>query len=97
VLRDQGIDGRHPGDVDDRDLRARCDNLLQQALHDGLRPGAVERPDQRQGEGALRSGQIKEAELADQSRRFLSELGKGAGAGRLKESPLAIPERSRSE
>jgi rsbT co-antagonist protein RsbR len=34
-------------------------------------------------EGALRSGQIKEAELSDQSRRFLSELGKSAGAGRL--------------
>jgi len=34
-------------------------------------------------EGALRSGQIKEAELADQSRRFLSELGKGTAAGRL--------------
>ena len=34
-------------------------------------------------EGALRSGQIKETELADQSRRFLSELGKGAAAGRL--------------
>jgi rsbT co-antagonist protein RsbR len=34
-------------------------------------------------EGALRSGQIKETELTDQSRRFLSELGKGAAAGRL--------------
>src|SRR5271156_5928491 len=34
-------------------------------------------------DGALRTGQIKEAELADQSRRFLSELGKGAAAGRL--------------
>jgi rsbT co-antagonist protein RsbR len=33
-------------------------------------------------EGALRSGQIKEVELADQSRRFLSELSKGAAAGR---------------
>jgi hypothetical protein len=40
-------------------------------------------------EGALRSGQIKEAELADQSRRFLSELGKGAGAGRLDDTLVA--------
>jgi rsbT co-antagonist protein RsbR len=41
-------------------------------------------------EGALRSGQIKEAELADQSRRFLSELSKGAAAGRLDD--IAGPE-----
>jgi rsbT co-antagonist protein RsbR len=41
-------------------------------------------------EGALRSGQIKEGELADQSRRFLSELGKSTVAGRLDD--IAGPE-----
>ena len=53
VLRHQGIDRRHPGDVDDRDLGARGDDLLQQALHDGLGASAVERPDQRQRQNAI--------------------------------------------
>jgi rsbT co-antagonist protein RsbR len=39
--------------------------------------------DNQKREGVLRTGQIKEAELADQSRRFLDELRKGAAAGRL--------------
>lgn len=41
-------------------------------------------------EGALRGGQIKEAELALQSRRFLDELCNSAAAGRIED--VAAPE-----
>src|SRR5262249_42169173 len=53
VLGDQRVDGGHPGDVDDRDARAGLDDLLEQALHDDLRPRAVERTDQRKPEDAV--------------------------------------------
>jgi rsbT co-antagonist protein RsbR len=41
-------------------------------------------------EGALRTGQIKEAELVDQSRHFLGELRNGTAAGRLED--ITAPE-----
>src|SRR5262245_60349515 len=53
VLRDERVDGGHAGDVDDRDPRAGGDDLLEEALHHDLRPGAVERADQREREDAL--------------------------------------------
>ena len=46
MLGDQGIDCWNAG-VDDRNACARLDDLLQQVLHDHLRPRAVERPDER--------------------------------------------------
>ncbi len=48
MLRDQRVDRRHAGDVDDRDGRAGADDGLQQALHHHLRAGAIERADERQ-------------------------------------------------
>ena len=53
MLRHQRVDGRHAGDVDDRDAGAGVDDLLEQALHHDLRPRAVERADQRQREDAV--------------------------------------------
>ena len=53
MLRDERIDGRHAGDVDDRDFRARLDDPLEQALHHDLRARAVERADERQREDAI--------------------------------------------
>ena len=53
VLGHQRIDGRHPGDVDNRDLGARSHDLFQQALHDDLCALAVERADQRQRQNAF--------------------------------------------
>jgi hypothetical protein len=53
---DQRIDGRHTGDVDDRDLCTGRDDRLQQIFHHDLRAMAVERADQRHGENALPQG-----------------------------------------
>ena len=53
MLRDEGVHRRHAGDVEDRDLGARLDDLLQQRLHDDLRPRGVEGADHRQGEDAV--------------------------------------------
>src|SRR5271155_322336 len=53
VLRHQCVDRWHPGNVDDRDLGARGDDLFEQVFHDGLGARAVERADQRQGKDAL--------------------------------------------
>src|SRR5215471_9605335 len=53
VLRHQRVHRRHSGDVNDGYACAGLDDLLQQALHHHLRPRAVERADQRQGENAL--------------------------------------------
>src|SRR5262249_29205683 len=53
MLGHQGVDGRHAGDVDDRDARAGVDDLLEQGLHHDLRPCAVERADERQGEDTV--------------------------------------------
>ena len=50
VLGDQRVDGGHAGDVDDRDRRAGLDDPLEEALHDHLGAGAVERADERQRE-----------------------------------------------
>src|SRR5262245_11789844 len=50
MLGHQGVDRRHPGDVDHRDGRTGVDDLLQQRLHHDLRPRAVERADEREGE-----------------------------------------------
>ncbi len=50
VLGDQGVDGRHAGDVDDGDGRTGVDDALQQRFHHHLGAGAVERADDRQGE-----------------------------------------------
>ena len=63
VLRHQRIDGRHAGDVDDRDLGAGLDDLLEQALHHDLRARAVERADQRQSQDAV-------PQLDDRRREF---------------------------
>ncbi len=65
-------------------IPALIDNNYQQLLDDWL---ACQKR-----EGALRSGQIKEAELADQSRRFLFELSKSVAVGRLDD--IAGPEYS---
>ena len=53
MLRDQRIDRRHAGDVDDGDLGTGSDDALQQAFHDDLGPRAVERADQRQRQDAV--------------------------------------------
>ncbi len=53
MLRHQRVDGRHAGDVDDRDLRARGDDRLQEIFHYDLRAIAIERPDQRQRENLV--------------------------------------------
>jgi hypothetical protein len=36
MLRDQSIDGWNAGDIDDGDLSARFDNVIEQVFHDGL-------------------------------------------------------------
>ena len=53
VLRDQRVDGRHAGDVEDGDRRAGLDDALQQVLHHDLRARAVERADERQRQDAV--------------------------------------------
>jgi hypothetical protein len=53
VLRDERVDGRHAGDVDDGDFGAGIDQPLQQRLHHDLRAGAVERADHRQRNHAV--------------------------------------------
>ncbi len=53
VLRDQRVDRRHAGNVDDGDLRFRADDPLQQIFHHDLGARAVQRADQRQRENAL--------------------------------------------
>src|SRR5690606_38278441 len=45
VLRGEGVDRGHAGDVDDGDVGVGLDDPLEQALHDGLGPGRVERAD----------------------------------------------------
>jgi len=53
VLRNQRVHRRHPGDVEDCDVRSGVDDSLQQRLHHDLRAGAIERSDHRQREHAL--------------------------------------------
>src|SRR5665213_349231 len=53
MLRRQGIDRRHAGNVDDGDLGAFGDDRLEQIFHHDLGPLAVERTDDRQGEDAF--------------------------------------------
>ncbi|MNO90507.1 hypothetical protein D3C76_820290 [compost metagenome] len=53
MLGHQGVDGRHAGNVDDRDLRTGVDDALQQRFHDGLAALGVQRADQRQGQHAV--------------------------------------------
>ena len=48
MLGDQCVDGRDTGNVDNDDLRTGSDHRFQKALHDDLRPGAVQGADQRQ-------------------------------------------------
>ena len=53
MLRNERIDRRHAGDVDDRELGTRRDDLRQQGLHNNLRPCAVERADEWQREDRI--------------------------------------------
>src|SRR6187551_2671655 len=53
MLRDQGINGRHPGDIDNGDLRTCFDYPLQQRFHDDLRARAVECADHWQRKHAV--------------------------------------------
>ena len=53
VLRDQRVDRRHAGDVEDGDLRAGLDDLLQQGFHDHLGARGIERADHGQREDAI--------------------------------------------
>jgi len=55
VLGDQGVDGRHAGDVDDGHAGAGLHDALQQRLHDDLRAGAVEGADERKSQHAIQS------------------------------------------
>ncbi|CAM2160733.1 hypothetical protein PT2222_80317 [Paraburkholderia tropica] len=63
MLGDQRVDGRHAGDVDDRETRTGIDDLLQQALHHHLGARRIERADQRQRENAF-------PQLHDRCREF---------------------------
>jgi hypothetical protein len=53
VLRDERVDGRHAGDVDDGDRGARVDDLLQDVFHHHLGARRVQRADQRQRQDAV--------------------------------------------
>lgn len=48
ILRHQRIDGRDPGNVDDRELGTRGNDPFEHVLHDSLGAGTVESADQRQ-------------------------------------------------
>ena len=65
VLRNQRVHGRHARDVDDGELRIRCHNCLQQALHHYLGARAVESADDGKRQDAVpkldhRRRQLKE-------------------------------------
>ena len=53
VLGNQGVHGRHAGDVDDGDLRTGLDDALEQRFHDDAGAVAVQGADERQGHDAV--------------------------------------------
>jgi hypothetical protein len=53
MLSDERVNRRHSRDVQDRDLRASLDDLLQQVFHDHLCARGVERTDHRQRDDAF--------------------------------------------
>ena len=53
MLGDERVDGRHAGNVDDRDFGSGLDDPLEQALHDDLGARTVERAYERQREDSI--------------------------------------------